>query len=60
MRILLLQGANMEWLGLRQPELYGTITAAELDTIMQSEAERLGVTLEIAYTNMEGAAIDRI
>lgn len=60
MRILLLQGANMEWLGLRQPELYGTTTAAELDVIMEAEAKRLGVDLEIAYTNLEGAAIDRV
>lgn len=60
MRILLLQGANMEWLGLRQPELYGTTTAAELDAIMQEEAAGHGAALEIAYTNLEGAAIDRI
>ena len=60
MRILLIQGANMEWLGNRPPELYGTTTAAELDAIMQAEAERQGVELEIAYTNVEGVAIDRI
>lgn len=60
MRILLLQGANMEWLGLRQPELYGTTTAAELDAIMEAEAKRLEVELEIAYTNLEGTAIDRV
>ncbi|MEQ8817640.1 MAG: type II 3-dehydroquinate dehydratase [Thalassobaculum sp.] len=60
MRILLIQGANMGWLGFRQPELYGTTTAAELDAIVTAEAERLGVDLEIAYTNLEGIAIDRI
>lgn len=60
MRILLIQGANMEWLGKRQPELYGTTTAAELDAIMAVDAERLGVALEIVYTNLEGVAIDRI
>lgn len=60
MRILLIQGANMEWLGNRQPELYGTTTAAELDAIMRAEAERLRVELEIAYTNVEGVAIDRV
>lgn len=60
MRILLVQGANMEWLGKRQPELYGTTTAAELDSIMAAEAERLGVELETTYTNVEGVAIDRI
>lgn len=60
MRILLIQGANMEWLGIRQPELYGTTTAAELDAITASEAARLGVGLETTYTNIEGAAIDRV
>lgn len=60
MRILLIQGANMEWLGNRQPELYGTTTAAELDAVVDAEADRLGVTLETSYTNIEGEAIDRI
>jgi len=59
-RILLIQGANMEWLGNRQPELYGTTTAAELDAVVDAEADRLGVTLETSYTNIEGEAIDRI
>ncbi len=59
-RILLLQGANMVALGKRQPELYGTTTAAELDAIMLEEADRLGVTLDIRYTNVEGEAIDWI
>ena len=31
MKLLLIQGANMEYLGTRQPELYGTTTAKELD-----------------------------
>ena len=59
-KILLLQGANMVALGKRQPELYGTTTAAELDAIMLEEAVRLGVTLDIRYTNVEGEAIDWI
>jgi 3-dehydroquinate dehydratase-2 len=60
MKLLLIQGANMEWLGKRQPEHYGTTTAAELDAIVPAEAERLGVDLEIVYTNVEGEAISRI
>ena len=60
MKILLLQGANMVALGKRQPELYGTTTAAELDAIMLEEADRLGVTLDIRYSNVEGEAIDWI
>lgn len=60
MRVLLVQGANMEWLGRRQPELYGTTTAAELDAMIGAEAESKGVDLDIFYSNIEGEAITRI
>ena len=60
MDILVLQGANMVALGKRQPELYGTTTATELDSLMHAEANRLGVALDIRYTNIEGEAIDWI
>ncbi len=59
-RILLLQGANMEWLGRRQPELYGTVPASELDAMMRDLARERGVDLEIVYTNYEGEAISRL
>lgn len=57
MKILLIQGANMEFLGHRQPEIYGRTTAAELDGMLQEEAGRLGMDLTIRYTNIEGEAI---
>ena len=56
-RILLIQGANMAWLGKRQPELYGTVTAAELDALVLERAKALGCTLDILYTHIEGEAI---
>lgn len=59
-RILLLQGPNMNWLGKRQPELYGRTTAAELDQICRQHAQDTGYDLTIFYTNSEGAALDRI
>lgn len=59
-RVLLLQGANMNWLGRRQPELYGTTTAADLDALMLDAAAGLGCRLDIVYTNVEGEAVDRI
>ncbi len=59
-KVLLLQGANMVWLGKREPELYGTTTAAELDDLMRARAVELGVDLEIHYANIEGEAIARI
>ena len=60
MKLLLVQGANMEWLGKRQPELYGTTTAAELDAMLLARARELGVDLEIVYTNVEGEAVSAI
>lgn len=60
MKTLLIQGANMEYLGFRQPELYGRTTAAELDALCLAEAQRLGLDLEILYTNVEGEAISAI
>ena len=60
MKVLLLQGANMEYLGRRQPELYGTTTARELDALLRRNARRLGVGLDIRYTNTEGEAVSTI
>jgi len=59
-KILLLQGANLVWLGKREPELYGTTTADELDAIMLERAGTLGVQLDITYANIEGVAIESI
>ena len=60
MKILLLQGANMTYLGRRQPELYGTTTAAELDAMLLAFANEQGFELEIFYSNIEGEAINRL
>jgi 3-dehydroquinate dehydratase-2 len=60
MKILVVQGANMARLGKRQPEIYGTTTAAELDDIMRKHAGSRGYTLEIFYSHIEGEAIGRI
>jgi len=59
-RILMIQGSNMNLLGVRQPEIYGTTTASELDKMMNDYAKAKGFDLEIFYTNSEGECIDRI
>tara|TARA_Y100001934_G_scaffold182139_1_gene215472 strand:+ start:1163 stop:1609 length:447 start_codon:yes stop_codon:yes gene_type:complete len=59
-KILLLQGANMVWLGKREPDLYGITTAEELDSLMRERADSLGIQLDIFYANIEGEAIARI
>ena len=60
MKLLLIQGANMEYLGRRQPELYGTTSAGELDDILRQRARELDVDLDILYTNSEGEAVSAI
>jgi 3-dehydroquinate dehydratase-2 len=60
MKLLLIQGANMEYLGRRQPELYGTTTAKELDALLRRQARALDVALDILYTNTEGEAVSAI
>ena len=59
-RILLVQGANLVYLGKREPEIYGRTTPAELDAMLRDHARLKAVELEIFYTNVEGEAIDRI
>jgi 3-dehydroquinate dehydratase-2 len=56
----LLQGANLTFLGRREPLIYGTTTAAELDAMLQRHAQEHGYGLEIFYSNIEGEAINRI
>ena len=59
-KILLIQGANLTFLGRREPQIYGSTTPAELDAILQRHARDHGYQLEIFYTNIEGEAINRI
>ncbi len=59
-KVLLIQGANMAFLGRRQPEIYGTTTAAELDALLTRQAEDGGHELRIFYSHIEGEAIGRI
>jgi 3-dehydroquinate dehydratase-2 len=59
-KLLVLQGPNMTYLGRRQPELYGTTTAAELDQMLYAHARTNAYDLEIFYTHLEGEAIARL
>jgi 3-dehydroquinate dehydratase II len=59
-KILLLQGANLTYLGKREPAIYGSTTADELNTMVRRHAEEKSYSLDIFYTNIEGEAINRI
>ena len=59
-RILLLQGASMNFLGIREPEKYGSTTAAELDAMVEDYAKSKAFELEIFYTNSESEMMDKL
>jgi 3-dehydroquinate dehydratase-2 len=59
-RVLLLHGPNLNLLGTREPEVYGKLTLAEIDSRIGERAAQLGVEVETAQANGEGELIDRI
>ena len=58
--LLVLNGPNLNLLGLREPHLYGHTTLPELEAGLQSLAKTLSVTLTAYQSNHEGALVDRI
>ncbi len=60
MRVLVVHGPNLNLLGERQPEIYGTQTLAEIDAALMQEAKHLGIELRTTQHNAEGAIIDAL
>jgi 3-dehydroquinate dehydratase II len=60
MKILVIHGPNLNMLGSRKPEIYGTKTLAEIDSLLGKKAVELGVELESYQSNHEGYLIDFI
>ncbi len=60
MRILVLQGPNLNLLGTREPGTYGTATLQDVQDQLDEVAAAIGVTLEHYQHNSEGALVDRI
>ena len=60
MKLLVLNGPNLNLLGTREPAVYGAATLADIEAGLSVEATALGATLACFQSNHEGALIDRI
>ncbi len=60
MKILIINGPNMNMLGIRQPKIYGSKTYSDLVNYIQDHCDKLGIVAEFYQSNHEGALVDRI
>jgi 3-dehydroquinate dehydratase-2 len=60
LKILVLHGPNLNLLGLREPEIYGSLTLAQIDQQLQQTAIALGVEITTFQSNSEGALVTEI
>ena len=60
MKILVLNGPNINMLGIREPDIYGKQSFQELLTILEETGKALKVTVEQFQSNHEGALVDKI
>jgi 3-dehydroquinate dehydratase-2 len=59
-RVLVMHGPNLNLLGEREPQIYGSTTLAEIDAGLVEQGERLGVMVSCFQSNHEGELIDRL
>lgn len=60
MNILVINGPNLNMLGIREPDVYGKATYEDLCVLIRTHAEKIGVDVEIFQSNHEGDLVDKI
>lgn len=60
MKVVVINGPNLNLLGTREPQIYGATTLAEVEAGLRAQAKELGIALECFQSNHEGAIVDRI
>ena len=53
-RVLVLNGPNLNMLGIREPKTYGSQTLADIEAMCKAEGKKLGLTVDCRQTNREG------
>lgn len=60
LKVLVLHGPNLNLLGRREPEIYGSMTLSDIDAVLNEQAAKHDITLRIVQSNHEGVLIDAI
>ena len=60
MNILVINGPNLNMLGIREPDIYGKATYADLCSLVEAHAEKLGISVTVYQSNHEGDLVDAV
>ena len=59
-KVLVLHGPNLNLLGKREPEIYGSLTLADINELLQNRAAEAGLAIDFMQTNHEGVLVDAV